>query len=78
MTTAINQPVTEQAMSIPDVTRRKAVAPPGRWRMLGAVLTALAIAAIVVLAAVLLGLSQAPGDGRVPHPEPAPAPVAQR
>jgi hypothetical protein len=31
-----------------------------------------------VLAALLIGLSQPPGDGRIPHPEPAPAPVPQR
>jgi hypothetical protein len=59
------------------VTRRKAVPPPGRWRMLGEALTALASAAIAVLAAVVLGLSRGSGDGRVPHPEPAPAPVPQ-
>jgi hypothetical protein len=46
--------------------------------MLVAVLTGVAIAAIIVLTAVLVGLSRAPEDGPIPHPEPAPAPVPQR
>jgi hypothetical protein len=70
--------VTEHAMSILAVTHRKTVTPAGRSRTLVAVLTAVAIAAIIVLAAVLVGLSQPPEDGRVPHPEPLPAPVPQR
>jgi hypothetical protein len=65
-------------MSIFAIMHLKAVASPGRWRLLIAVLTAVAIAAVVVLAALLIGLSQPPGDGRIPHPEPAPAPVPQR
>jgi hypothetical protein len=65
-------------MSIFAVTRRQAVTHPGRPRMLVAVLTAVAIAAVIVLAAVLVGLSQPPTDGRIPHPEPNPAPVPHR
>jgi hypothetical protein len=65
-------------MSIFAVTRRKTVTHAGQWRMLVAILTAAAIAAVIVLAAALLGLSQAPAGGRVPHPEPAPAPPVPR
>jgi hypothetical protein len=65
-------------MSIFAATTRQGTTPPGRSRMLVAVLTTVAIVAVFVLAAVLLGLSQTPGDGRVPHPEPAPAPILQR
>jgi hypothetical protein len=68
----------EHAMSTSAVTRWQAMVSPGRWRMLVAVLTAIAIAAIIVLAAVLVGVSQTPRDGRVPHPEPAPAPIQPR
>jgi hypothetical protein len=43
--------------------------------MLVAVLTAAAIAAIIVLAAALVSFPHSGGYGRVPHPEPAPAPI---
>jgi hypothetical protein len=68
----------EHAMSTLAITRRNASAPSGRRTTLVAVLTTVAIAAIIVLAAALVSLSRAPGDGRVPHPEPAPAPIQPR
>jgi hypothetical protein len=65
-------------MSIFAVKPRNVGTPHGWWTILFAVLAAVAFAATVVLVAFLVGLSQAPGDGRVPNPEPAPAPVPQR
>jgi hypothetical protein len=65
-------------MSLFAVKPRNVETPRGRWTILYAVLAAFALAATIVLAALLVGLSQAPVDGRVPNPEPAPAPVPQR
>jgi len=61
------------------VVAYRKTSPPIGWRTtLVAILTTAAIAAITVLAAALMNLSQTSGDGRLPHPEPAPAPVRPR
>jgi hypothetical protein len=56
-------------------TARRSPEPSGRRTALVAAVAAVAIAAIVVLAAALVSLPHATGYGRVPDPEPAPAPI---
>ena len=56
-------------------TAHRAPEPSVRRTALIAAVTAVALAAVIVLVAALLSLPHSADYGRVPHPEPAPAPI---